>query len=112
MRYKASFCTLLLTCSGWVQAGEQELKRLFYTPEQRVQIEKARQTYLHPASKTYRSVSRSTNRQGIQKPTVSAIIVLPDGQRQVRVNGRYQSLSDNRVQLDARGKVAKSNDVE
>ncbi|KUJ74795.1 hypothetical protein AVO42_05245 [Thiomicrospira sp. XS5] len=112
MKYTVSFCALLLTYAGWGQAGEHELKRLFYTPEQRVQIEQARQAYLHPSPKVQRSAPRSINRQGAPKPTVSAIIVLPDGQRQVRVNGRYQSLSDNRVQLDARGKVAKSNDVE
>ncbi|MGE4499087.1 MAG: hypothetical protein AB7C96_01935 [Hydrogenovibrio sp.] len=115
MRQLSGWKVLLGLClTGAVQAAEPKLERLFYTPDQRAHIEQARQAYLNPEVKPSQRSSPVQNAvtPTQRKPKVSAIIVLPDGQRQVRVNGRYQSLSDNRVQLDARGNVAKSNGVE
>lgn len=112
MKFKTLLWALLLTATGGVQAKELELKRLFYTPEQRVQIEQGRQAYLNPSATPRHSRPKQDQTRTNDKPRVSAIIVMPDGQRQARVGGQYKSMSDNNVQLNAQGRVTKSNDVE
>lgn len=117
---------VILILSGWllpvfsVQAETFEkpaaepaaMQRLFMTPAQRVSIERARQKQINPVASpnALKAASKTKLAKNTRPGKVTAVIRLPDGRQQVRLNGRYQIVNQDAPEWQLGGKVRESND--